>query len=65
MKDLFAKKVVVLDGAMGTMLFNNGLKVGEKPEMLNLTNPDIIFNIHKSYLDSGADVILILLVQIK
>ncbi len=57
MKDLFAKKVVVLDGAMGTMLFNNGLKVGEKPEMLNLTNPDIIFNIHKSYLDSGADVI--------
>ena len=57
MKDLFAKKVVVLDGAMGTMLFNNGLKVGEKPEMLNLTNPQIVYNIHKAYLESGADII--------
>ena len=38
MKELFGKKVIVLDGAMGTMLLNSGLSVGEKPEMLNLTN---------------------------
>ncbi len=57
MKELFGKKVIVLDGAMGTMLLNSGLSVGEKPEMLNLTNPELIFNIHKSYLDSGADII--------
>ena len=57
MKELFAKKVVVLDGAMGTMLINAGLKVGEKPEMLNITEPQIVYNIHKAYLKSGADII--------
>ncbi len=57
MENLFGKKVVILDGAMGTMLQNSGLKIGEKPEMLNLTNPQIVYNIHKVYLESGADII--------
>ena len=57
MENLFGKKVVILDGAMGTMLQNSGLKIGEKPEMLNLTNPQIVYNIHKAYLESGADII--------
>lgn len=57
MEKLFDKKVVVLDGAMGTMLQNSGLKIGEKPEMLNITNPQIVYNIHKAYLESGADII--------
>ncbi len=57
MENLFGKKVVILDGAMGTMLQNFGLKIGEKPEMLNLTNPQIVYNIHKAYLESGADII--------
>lgn len=57
MKELFEKKVVILDGAMGTMLQKSGLKVGEKPETLNLTNPQVVYNIHKSYLDAGADII--------
>ena len=42
MENLFGKKVVILDGAMGTMLQNSGLKIGEKPEMLNLTNPQAV-----------------------
>ncbi len=57
MENLFGKKIVILDGAMGTMLQNSGLKIGEKPEMLNLTNPQIVYNIHKAYLESGADII--------
>lgn len=57
MENLFGKKVVILDGAMGTMLQNSGLKIGEKPEMLNLTNPQIVYNIHKAYLESGTDII--------
>ena len=57
MENLFGKKVVILDGAMGTMLQNSGLKIGEKPEMLNLTNPQLVYNIHKVYLESGADII--------
>ena len=59
MENLFGNSlsVVILDGAMGTMLQNSGLKIGEKPEMLNLTNPQIVYNIHKAYLESGADII--------
>jgi len=45
------------DGAMGTMLQNSGLKIGELPEELNITNPEIIYNIHKKYLNAGANII--------
>lgn len=45
------------DGAMGTMLQNSGLKTGELPEELNITNPEIIYNIHKEYLNAGANII--------
>lgn len=45
------------DGAMGTMLQKSGLKIGELPELLNLTDPDTILNIHKEYINAGANVI--------
>lgn len=51
------KKVLVFDGAMGTMLQRAGLKLGEIPELLNFTNKDVIVNIHKEYIKSGADII--------
>lgn len=56
-KNLLEEKIVVLDGAMGTMLFDCGLKAGEKPEMLNLISPKTITEIHTKYLLAGADVI--------
>ena len=52
------RSVLIFDGAMGTMLQNRGLKIGGIPEMLNLTNPEIIESIHREYLEAGADVIL-------
>lgn len=45
------------DGAMGTMLQNSGLKIGELPEELNITNPNIIYKIHSEYLNAGSDII--------
>ncbi|NMB44292.1 MAG: homocysteine methyltransferase, partial [Clostridiales bacterium] len=45
------------DGAMGTMLQNSGLLPGELPELLNITSPDTIINIHRAYLDAGSDTI--------
>lgn len=45
------------DGAMGTMLQKSGLKIGELPELLNLTAPDTILNIHKEYVSAGARII--------
>jgi 5-methyltetrahydrofolate--homocysteine methyltransferase len=51
-------RILVIDGAMGTMLQENGLKSGECPEMWNITHPEIVRKIHASYLEAGADIIL-------
>jgi 5-methyltetrahydrofolate--homocysteine methyltransferase len=56
-KDYLSKNIVLLDGAMGTALQNLGLKAGEIPELLNLTKPEMIYSVHKSYIDSGSRVI--------
>ncbi|MDE6005141.1 MAG: homocysteine S-methyltransferase family protein [Oscillospiraceae bacterium] len=56
-KILEQEKFLVLDGGMGTMLQAGGLKLGGIPEMLNFTNPDLITNIHKAYVNAGADIV--------
>ena len=48
---------VCLDGGMGTLLQNQGLKPGEKPEVWNITHPDIIIDIHRQYFDAGSNVV--------
>ena len=47
----------VFDGAMGTMLHSAGFQAGEKPEYLNLANPDVIRGIHSAYAQAGADIL--------
>ncbi len=51
------KEYVLLDGGMGTMLQQAGLKLGEIPEMYNLTNSDIVTNVHRQYVEAGSDII--------
>ena len=51
------ENIVFLDGGMGTVLQEMGLRIGEEPEKWNITHPDIIKNIHKDYLMSGSNVI--------
>jgi len=50
-------EILVADGAMGTMLFDFGLKPGEPPESFNLTRPEVLEEIARLYLDAGADII--------
>ncbi len=50
-------EILIADGAMGTMLFERGLKSGECPEGLNLSRLDILEDIAGLYLDAGADII--------
>ena len=50
-------KILFFDGAMGTMLQARGLKLRELPELLNLTNPDLILSIHNEYKNAGANFI--------
>jgi 5-methyltetrahydrofolate--homocysteine methyltransferase len=52
-----AGKTLVSDGAWGTFLQHKGMKPGECPEEWNLTHPDEVFDIAKSYIDAGADMI--------
>ncbi|KAA8667770.1 homocysteine S-methyltransferase family protein [Clostridium sp. MT-14] len=56
--DKFDKKFIFFDGAMGTMLQRSGLQPGELPEILNVTNAEIIKKIHRGYLEAGADIII-------
>lgn len=48
---------VYLDGGMGTMLQAAGIETEHIPELLNLTNPEAIINIHRQYVESGSDII--------
>lgn len=61
MNQRFLKKLekpyLLLDGAMGTMLQQNGMKTGAIPELLGITNTDLLIDIHKQYIRAGADVI--------
>lgn len=50
-------KILVSDGAMGTMLQQWGLAVGECPEEWNVNKPDILASIHKDYFEAGADIV--------
>ncbi|HZJ03952.1 MAG TPA: methionine synthase [Nocardioidaceae bacterium] len=69
---LLAERILVIDGAMGTMIQGHGLDEsgyrGERfadwtsdvrgnSDLLSLTQPDIIRSIHRDYLESGADVV--------
>ncbi len=54
---LAKKRVVLFDGGMGSTLVSLGLSEGECPESWNLNHPEVIRDIHRKYLEDGADVI--------
>ncbi|WP_185845789.1 methionine synthase [Kibdelosporangium aridum] len=72
LQDLLGERVVVLDGAWGTMLQGAGLTPADyradfiaddhpkdvtgDPDLLNLTRPDVILDVHRQYLAAGADI---------
>jgi 5-methyltetrahydrofolate--homocysteine methyltransferase len=49
---------ILADGAMGTMLFANGLQFGDPPEVWNLEHPDVVRRIQRAYLESGSRIVL-------
>lgn len=48
---------IFLDGGMGTMLQAAGVETGHIPELLNITNPEAVADIHRQYAESGADIV--------
>src|SRR6516162_8811609 len=62
--DSLEERVLVLDGAMGTMIHAAPLSIDTDyeghencPEILNVTRPDVIQDIHRQYLEAGADIV--------
>lgn len=56
-RDFIKNNIVYLDGGMGTLLQKSGLQPGELPEHWNISHPEVIQEIHKSYYDSGSNVV--------
>lgn len=55
--NIFEKDFVILDGAMGTILQSRGLKIGGIPEVMNITNPEVVTDIHKEYVSAGSNIV--------
>ena len=64
--EILRQRILVLDGAMGTVLQNKQLTAADFGgaeyegcnEYLNITRPDVVHDIHTAYLEAGADIIL-------
>ncbi|MBN1508549.1 MAG: homocysteine S-methyltransferase family protein [Sedimentisphaerales bacterium] len=50
--------VFLLDGAMGTQLFARGIHPGSCNDLLNVTSPGIVLDVHRAYLEAGSDAVL-------
>ncbi|HLF03501.1 MAG TPA: betaine--homocysteine S-methyltransferase [Anaerolineales bacterium] len=55
---LSSSSIVMADGAMGTMLFEAGLKFGDPPEVWNVAHPELVRGVHRGYIDAGSKLIL-------
>ncbi len=55
--DLIKEKRVYFDGGTGTVLQGMGLPAGQSPELWNITQPEKIISLHKSYIDAGCNII--------
>lgn len=55
--DLLQEQVFLCDGGMGTMLYNKGIYLNSCFDELNLTNSDLVKDVHREYIQAGADII--------
>jgi 5-methyltetrahydrofolate--homocysteine methyltransferase len=50
-------EIVICDGAMGTLLQSRGLPLGVAPEEWNLSHPEVVAQIHREYVEAGAEIV--------
>ncbi len=58
LSELSPQRFLIADGAMGTMLEACGLDAGTLPESWNLAQPQRVYQVHKAYVEAGAQLIL-------
>lgn len=56
-RNLLEKGVLVFDGAMGSMIYNEGIYINQCFDALNMINPELIKKIHQDYCTAGVDII--------
>jgi methionine synthase I (cobalamin-dependent)/5,10-methylenetetrahydrofolate reductase len=56
-REQLSRRVVVADGAMGTMLYSRGVFINRCFDELNLSSPDLVRQIHQEYVKAGAEII--------
>lgn len=57
LNDLLQEHVMVLDGAMGTMFYERGVFINTCYDELNLTDPELVRDIHRQYVEAGAELL--------
>src|SRR3977135_3647689 len=55
--DALDERVLVCDGAMGTMLYAKGVFTNKSFDALNVTQPDLVAEVHQEYVRAGADIV--------
>ena len=50
---------VLADGAIGTNLFAKGLETGDAPELWNCDEPEKVLELHREFVEAGADILKI------
>jgi 5-methyltetrahydrofolate--homocysteine methyltransferase len=58
LKNRIRQDLFLLDGAMGTQLIARGIEVGRCNDYLNIDQPDVISDIHRSYFEAGSDAVI-------
>ena len=56
-REFIKNNVTLLDGALATVLYDKGLDISRRPETANLTDPQTVYEIHKSYFDAGSNIV--------
>src|SRR4051812_4570511 len=56
-KDQLSRRVLVADGAMGTMLYSRGVFINRCFDELNVSQPDLVRQIHQEYVKAGAEIL--------
>ncbi len=56
-RDQLSRRVIVADGAMGTMLYARGVFINRCFDELNLSAPDMVRQIHQEYVKAGAEIL--------
>lgn len=57
-KEALKSRTLYFDGGSGTYLQKHGLKAGERPELLNIKNPELVIGMHQAFLEAGANIVL-------